>query len=366
MPVAATAQVRPKPGPGDPRIQSVLYDTNQVVQLQVATGYQLTVEFALDERIENVAVGDSGAWQVTPNKRGDHLFIKALQSGVTTNLTVVTDARSYMFDLAPLYGPLPDMAYTVRFTYPPTAVATVADATPAVAPGRYKLGGTRAIRPSQIDDDGEKTYIVWPADKPLPAVFAIDEKGREMLVDGCYARRPICDRQRQAEAAVPARQGSGERGAREAEGEALMASRSRPQAAIRGSAPTAKPASGRSSRCRPRACPGGCSRSASASSRSSCSACSTCGGARCTAPTDQAALRRRICGGAAPQPAPLFIPPEPAPPPVAVETPPPPPPPPPPPRACQQPQIIYVPQPHAATAGRGATAGARAGPAIRR
>jgi type IV secretion system protein VirB9 len=184
MPEAAMAQVRPAPGPGDPRIQTVLYDTNQVVQLQVATGYQLTVEFALDERIENVAVGDSGAWQVTSNKRGDHLFIKAVQSGVTTNLTVVTDARSYMFDLAPLYGPLPDMAYTVRFTYPPTAVASVADAAPVMEPGRYKLGGTRAIRPSQIDDDGEKTYIVWPADKPLPAVFAIDEKGREMLVDG--------------------------------------------------------------------------------------------------------------------------------------------------------------------------------------
>ena len=184
MPLAATAQVRPTPGPGDPRIQTVLYDTNQVVQLQVATGYQLTVEFALDERIENVAVGDSGAWQVTANKRGDHLFIKAVQSGVTTNLTVVTDARSYMFELLPLYGPLPDMAYTVRFTYPAPAVAAVADATPAAAPGRYKLGGAKAIRPTEIDDDGEKTYIVWPPEKPLPAIFAIDEKGREMLVDG--------------------------------------------------------------------------------------------------------------------------------------------------------------------------------------
>lgn len=183
-PVAANAQLRPTPGPGDPRIQSVVYDSNQVVQLQVATGYQLSVEFALDERIENVAVGDSGAWQVTPNKRGDHLFIKAIQPGVTTNLTVVTDARSYMFDLQPLYGPLPDMAYTVRFTYPALAEATVAATAPAMAPGRYKVTGTRAIRPTAIDDDGEKTYIVWPPEKPLPAIFAIDEKGREMLVDG--------------------------------------------------------------------------------------------------------------------------------------------------------------------------------------
>jgi type IV secretion system protein VirB9 len=182
-PVAATAQLRPTPGAGDPRIQSVVYDTNQVVQLQVATGFQLTVEFAPDERIENVAIGDSGAWQVTPNKRGDHLFIKAIQPGVTTNLTVVTDARSYNFELLPLYGPLPDMAYTVRFTYPVPAVATVAEVPPAEA-GRYKLSGSRAIRPTEIDDDGLKTYIVWPPETSLPAIFAIDEKGREMLVDG--------------------------------------------------------------------------------------------------------------------------------------------------------------------------------------
>ena len=41
LPMPAAAQIRPEPGPGDPRIQSVLYDADQVVQLQVATGYQL-------------------------------------------------------------------------------------------------------------------------------------------------------------------------------------------------------------------------------------------------------------------------------------------------------------------------------------
>ena len=46
----------------------MLYDPQQVVLLQVAAGYQLTLAFAPDERIESVAVGDSGAWQVTPNR----------------------------------------------------------------------------------------------------------------------------------------------------------------------------------------------------------------------------------------------------------------------------------------------------------
>ncbi|CAN5248310.1 P-type conjugative transfer protein VirB9 [soil metagenome] len=180
----AAAQVRPEPGPGDPRIQSVLYDPNQVVQLQAATGYQVTVEFAPDERIENVAVGDSGAWQITPNKRGDHLFVKAVGQGVTTNMTVVTDARTYVFELTPLFGPLPNMAYTVRFRYAtPAAVAVVANDA-ALTPGRYKLNGDKALRPSAIDDDGVHTYLAWGPDQTLPAIFAIDSEGRESLVNG--------------------------------------------------------------------------------------------------------------------------------------------------------------------------------------
>jgi type IV secretion system protein VirB9 len=181
-PLAAHAQIRPVPGAGDPRIQTVAYDAAQVVSLQVASGYQLTVELGAGERIENVAIGDSSAWQVTPNKRGDHLFIKALQNGVATNMTVVTDARSYNFELMPLYGPLPDMAFTVRFTYPAPAVATVVKT--VTEPGRYKLSGARDIWPATIDDDGEKTFLTWPADRALPAVFAIDSRKNETLLDG--------------------------------------------------------------------------------------------------------------------------------------------------------------------------------------
>ncbi|MEG3088518.1 TrbG/VirB9 family P-type conjugative transfer protein [Sphingomonas sp. PB4P5] len=183
----ATAQLRPVAGPGDPRIQSVPYDANQVVQLQVASGFQLSVEFGPDERIENVAVGDSAAWQVTPNKRGDHLFVKPVAAGVTTNLTVITDARSYNFELSPLYGAMGNTAYTVRFTYPETALATLQampPSIPALEDGLYKLRGAKALLPEAISDDGTKTFIEFPADRPLPAIFAYDEHGREVLVEG--------------------------------------------------------------------------------------------------------------------------------------------------------------------------------------
>lgn len=181
-PGPAAAQLRPVPGAGDPRIQTVMYDADQVVQLQVAVGYQLAVEFAPDERIETVAVGDSGAWQVTPNKRGDRLFIRPAQGGVTTNMTVVTDARAYNFELSGSSGG--PQAFTVRFTYPaPPAEATASDQ-PAIPAGRYKLSGARQIQPDAISDDGMKTYIMWRADQTLPAVFKIGRDGKETLADG--------------------------------------------------------------------------------------------------------------------------------------------------------------------------------------
>ena len=178
------AQVSPKPGPGDPRVQTVDYDPDQVVQLQTATGYQLMIEFSPSEQIENVAVGDSGAWQVTPNKRGDHLFVKPIQAGVATNMVVVTDARRYVFELTPLYGAGSAMAYTVRFNYPVANANVVEAVVPPGPSGLYRLSGARALRPVQISEDGARTYLVWAPAQTLPAVYMIDPEGRETLANG--------------------------------------------------------------------------------------------------------------------------------------------------------------------------------------
>ena len=176
------AQVRPEPGPGDPRIQTVLYDPDQVVQLQAAPGFQIGVEFASDEQIESVAVGDSAAWQVTPNRRGDHLFVKPLSHGAVTNMTVVTSARVYLFELSPLFDRA-QMAFTVRFRYPGGEAPTAAGTGPAQE-YLYRVGGDRALRPSRISDDGTHTYIEWPEDRALPAVYAVNEQGQETLING--------------------------------------------------------------------------------------------------------------------------------------------------------------------------------------
>lgn len=183
---SSDAQVRPMPGPGDARLQTVAYDANQIIQLPVALGYQLTVEFAADERVENAAVGDSGAWQVSANKRGDRIFIKLLAWGSPTNLTVMTDARTYAFELVPSEASL-STPYIVCFTYPNdrSGAAPVNTAPqPSVQMFEYRLRGANRLWPSGMGDDAVRTFIEWPADSALPAVFAIDDTGQEVTVDG--------------------------------------------------------------------------------------------------------------------------------------------------------------------------------------
>lgn len=176
------AQVSPQPGIGDPRIQYIQYQPEQVVLIEAAVGYHVTVKLAPDEGVNNIALGDSSAWQVTTNNSGDHLFVKPLQSGVATNMTVITGERLYAFEL--VSGSAPGSgAYTVTFRYPPP-VAAIGYEVPSEMTGRYKLSGDRALRPLTIGDDGTRTYIKWAQNGPLPAVFAINGDRPEALANG--------------------------------------------------------------------------------------------------------------------------------------------------------------------------------------
>jgi type IV secretion system protein VirB9 len=190
-PADAAASLEPTPQPRqyrDARLRDIAYDANAVVQLTVAPARQMTVMFASGEKIQSVAVGDSASWQVTVSRAGDSLFVKPTSAYAATNMTVITDTRTYLFDLVP--GGPTDSLYLVRFTYPEAVGEQQTRARPTAAKlehGTYRVHGARALRPDMIEDDGSKTYIVWREGKAMPAVFAIGPAGDEMLVDG-YVR----------------------------------------------------------------------------------------------------------------------------------------------------------------------------------
>jgi type IV secretion system protein VirB9 len=187
----ALAADAPRPGAVDPRIRTVAYDPDQVVRLTGYFGIQTMLEFAPDERIENVSIGDALGWQVTPNKKANLLFLKPLDRTAATNMTVVTDRRRYVFELvvAAPKASTKDMAYVVRFLVPAPAplMAAAPPPPPPAAPvernAAYTVKGDAAIQPAKVFDDGAVTYFAWPSQADLPAVFVVGADGVEGLAN---------------------------------------------------------------------------------------------------------------------------------------------------------------------------------------
>jgi type IV secretion system protein VirB9 len=182
----------------DPRVRTVLFTPDKVVRFTGKPGYQSSIRFGADERIENVAVGDSAAWQVTPNKRGTYLFIKPLIAGARSNLMVVTDKRTYLFDLESLKAAQP--IYALSFDYPqypqpgsiqpaPEPVVQSAPVALAASPPEplalsfgWKAAGAKSLRPARMFNDARAVYLSWPTSSTLPAVLLPAPDGTESPV----------------------------------------------------------------------------------------------------------------------------------------------------------------------------------------
>jgi type IV secretory pathway VirB9-like protein len=125
----------------DSRLATHQYNPDEIVRLEGKLNVQTTIAFGEDEKIENVAVGDSDSWQIMPNRRADLLFIKPLSQNARTNMTVVTDRHTYFFDL--VASPAAKPVYALRFAYAgrkveapavAAAAAPAVDLPPAMAP----------------------------------------------------------------------------------------------------------------------------------------------------------------------------------------------------------------------------------------
>jgi type IV secretion system protein VirB9 len=120
-------------------------------------------------------------------------------------MTVVTDKRTYFFDLVASATANP--LYVLRFTYPaePKAARPQQAAAQGMSPDEaaaltsekpvdpanlnfaWKTSGKPNLLPSRIYDDGNAVYATWTAGRPVPAILIKNEKGDEGPVN--YAVR---------------------------------------------------------------------------------------------------------------------------------------------------------------------------------
>jgi type IV secretion system protein VirB9 len=178
----------PAPGVLDARVREVPYEADQVVRLQGQVGYALELVFEPGEAFVGLASGDLTGMDFTA--QGEHLFLKPTAVVVSTNLTVLTDRRTYRFDYA-AHGSSTegrpsdrtDVVYVVRFTYPPKPARDSAVPQVLVLNERYAFCGARQLKPQRAFDDGVRTTLIFGAQQELPAVFVRNPDGSESLVN---------------------------------------------------------------------------------------------------------------------------------------------------------------------------------------
>ena len=192
---AAHAEAQPRPGRVDARVRTVTYDRDNVTAIDATYGTSTMIELQADEKIETLALGDSLAWKVEPNRRGNIIFLKPVAKDATSNLNVVTDKRVYAFSLRSNERPSLEQLYAVRFRFPEDegsgrllAEARERAAYPnlkgfrvANANNDYGYKGASENKPLAVFDDGTKTWFRFEGE--TPAIYIVDAERNESLVN---------------------------------------------------------------------------------------------------------------------------------------------------------------------------------------
>ena len=206
--IATSAITVPAAAQADPRLVTREYSDAEVVRVEGRVNVQATIRFGEGEAIQNVAIGDSQKWQVTPSRSANLLFVKPLAERATTNMTVVTDRRVYLFDLVASPNHRTPL-YVLNFTYPEEEAAAAAalaaaeeeaEANPRQSANATEMAaatddlavldpaalnfawageGASKLLPEQVYDNGEATFLAWPEGEAMPAILVKDEAGVE-------------------------------------------------------------------------------------------------------------------------------------------------------------------------------------------
>ena len=206
---AAPALETPRGAPQDSRIRFVDYQPYNITRVVGSLRSSVQIEFAADEEIAHVALGNTVAWEVAP--AGNILFLKPRENQPITNISVITtrrdgSTRSYQMELTVRDGPVAaghDTYFYVKYRYPAdeaerrrqdaTARAQAAQAGQAgkilalheqYGPRnwRYSAQGSVTLEPQAVYDNGKITTFAFSGNQEMPAIYMENSDGTESLV----------------------------------------------------------------------------------------------------------------------------------------------------------------------------------------
>lgn len=185
---AAHGAQLPEAGKKDARVRFATYDPHDIVTIYTRVGLLTQIVFDQDEKIVDMTGGDVEAWGAATRKARDGVFLKPAGEVADANLHVVTNKRSYSFDLKLARKAKGEVAFmTVYFRYPVAAQAAEAAAKEAdqvrnlldvafpIGNRHYSVQGSSDLAPIEAWDDGRTTFLRFRARTSIPAIYEAND-----------------------------------------------------------------------------------------------------------------------------------------------------------------------------------------------
>ncbi len=185
---AAHGAQLPEAGKKDARVRFATYDPHDIVTIYTRVGLLTQIVFDQDEKIVDMTGGDVEAWGAATRKARDGVFLKPAGEVADANLHVVTNKRSYSFDLKLARKAKGEVAFmTVYFRYPVAAQAAEAAAKEAdqvrnlldvaspISNRHYSVQGSSDLAPIEAWDDGRTTFLRFRARTSIPAIYEAND-----------------------------------------------------------------------------------------------------------------------------------------------------------------------------------------------
>ncbi len=199
----AHAELKPSFG-NDNRIQYFNYTPNDVFVINTQVGRSSLIQFEDGEVIHDdggLGMGEAQAWSL--GVKANNIFFKPKQPMPDTNMIVVTNKRTYAFELKTADS---NITYVARFKYPETPLKDLNVSDQAKLPQQlyiratdnekgekvfidsrinvhYFKRGDKSIAPTNVWDDNLFTYLKYDNADDLPTVYKVLEDGSETLVN---------------------------------------------------------------------------------------------------------------------------------------------------------------------------------------
>lgn len=157
----------------DNRVKNVVYNPDNVTRINVSAGIATLIQFSPSEYVTETdggaALGDPLAWKV--NIRGNNVWIRPAAEDPDTNLTIVTNKRTYLFNLVSVKN-RNKASWRVRFSYPePKKANQKRPCQGGTHNYRYFAKGDNALFPVEVWDNGTFTCMAIKSGVDMPVVF---------------------------------------------------------------------------------------------------------------------------------------------------------------------------------------------------